>query len=70
MHVTTHSTNLSFTVPVSTTNSNNKVTNRQTEQIQSQQGQQSQQQDEDSEMPDCDTEEEVCIQSIFINDMS
>lgn len=62
MHVTTHSTNLSFTVPVSTNpNTANKVTNRQSEQNQSQQhhGPQIQQHEEDSEMADCDTEEEV-----------
>lgn len=64
MHVTTHSTNLSFTVPVSTNpNATNKLTNRQNEQTQSQQhqGQQTQQHDEDSEMADCDTEEEVLV---------
>lgn len=62
MHVTTHSTNLSFTVPVSTNpNATNKLTNRQTEQTQQHQGQQTQQHDEDSEMADCDTEEEVCV---------
>ena len=64
MHVTTHSTNLSFTVPVSTNpNTTNKPTNRQTEQnqLQQHQGQQTQQHEEDSEMADCDTEEEVRI---------
>lgn len=62
MHVTTHSTNLSFTVPVSTNpTTTNKLTNRQTEQnqLQQHQNQQTQQHDEDSEMADCDTEEEV-----------
>lgn len=57
MHATT--TNLSFTVPVSTnSNATNKLTNRQTEpnQLQPHPGQQN---DDDSEMADCDTEEEV-----------
>lgn len=63
MHVTTHSTNLSFTVPVSAnSNTSNKPPNHQTDQTQLQQhqGQETQQHDEDSEMADCDTEEEVC----------
>ncbi len=63
MHATTHSTNLSFTVPIPTNaNTTNKLTNRQTEtaQLQPNQGQQTQQNDDDSEMADCDTEEEVC----------
>lgn len=69
MHVTTHSTNLSFTVPVSTNpNTTNKPTNRQTEQTQLQQHQQTQHHEEDSEMADCDTEEEVCCTTnIYLN---
>ncbi|XP_037041060.1 putative transcription factor capicua isoform X2 [Bradysia coprophila] len=63
MHVTTHSTNLSFTVPVSTNpnNTTNKSTNRQDDptELQQHQGQQTQQNDDDSEMADCDTEEEI-----------
>lgn len=70
MHVTTHSTNLNFTVPVSTNpNTTNKPINRQTEQnqLQQHQGQQTtQQHDEDSEMADCDTEEEVQLTKCVI----